>query len=55
MLDHYSDLDIIDEKLLPSSCTPELKAEVQSERDVVATHESIARADQPIVRAEAGQ
>jgi putative membrane protein len=55
VLDHYDDLDTIDEKLLPSSCTPELKAEVVSERGTIATHEVIARSDEPIVRAEAGQ
>src|SRR6185312_7034345 len=55
VLDHYDDLDAIDQHLLPSSCTPELKAEVTSERATVAAHESIARAKQPIVQAEAGQ
>lgn len=55
VLDHYDDLDTLDTDLLPSSCTPELKTEVASERATVAMHESIARTDQPIVRAEAGQ
>jgi hypothetical protein len=41
------------EKLLPSTCTPDLKAEVQAERLTVATHEAIAHAVEPTVRAEA--
>ncbi len=55
VLDHYGDLHTLDETLLPSACAAELKTEVQSERDTVAMHESIARADQPVVRAKAGQ
>ena len=54
-MDHYDDLDTIDEKLLPSSCTALLKAEVGAERAVVAAHESIARTYEPAVRSQAGQ
>lgn len=53
LLDHVGDLDTIDEKLLPSTCTPDLKSEVQAERGVVATHEAIAHAIEPTVRAAA--
>src|SRR4051812_37752252 len=50
VLDHYDDLSTIDDDLLPSSCTPELKAEVQAERNVVAMHETLARTAEPVVR-----
>jgi putative membrane protein len=53
LLDHVEDLDTIDDKLLPASCTPDLKAEVAAERVVVATHEAIAHAVEPTVRAAA--
>jgi putative membrane protein len=53
LLDHIGDLDAIDDKLLPSTCTPDLKAEVQAERLTVATHEAIVHAVEPTVRAEA--
>jgi putative membrane protein len=53
VLDHYDDLMVIDDDLLPSTCTPELKAEVEAERTTVATHESLARTLEPAVRAAA--
>ena len=53
LLDHIGDLDAIDEKLLPSTCTPDLKAEVQAERLAVAIHEAIAHTIEPTVRAQA--
>jgi len=53
LLDHIGDLDAIDEKLLPSTCTADLKAEVQAERLTVATHEAIVHAIEPTVRAAA--
>ncbi|HVV50953.1 MAG TPA: DUF4142 domain-containing protein [Polyangia bacterium] len=53
VLDHYDDLDTIDDDLLPSVCTPDLKAEVAAERNVVAMHETLARAAEPAVRAAA--
>jgi putative membrane protein len=53
VLDHYDDLSTIDDDLLPSSCTPELKAEVAAERNVVAMHETLARSAEPVVRAAA--
>jgi putative membrane protein len=55
LLDHVGDLDTIDGKLLPASCTADLKAEVAAERVVVATHEAIAHAIEPAVRAAAGK
>jgi hypothetical protein len=53
LLDHIDDLATIDEKLLPSSCTPDLKSEVTAERGVVAVHEAIAHTIEPTVRAAA--
>jgi putative membrane protein len=55
VLDHVEDLDTIDEKLLPSTCTPDLKAEVQAERAVVAKHQGIAHVIEPTVRAQANR
>jgi putative membrane protein len=53
VLDHVDDLDVIDEYLLPSACTPDLRAEVEAERATVALHQGIARTIEPIVRAAA--
>ena len=53
VLNHYDNLSTIDDDLLPSSCTPELKAEVQAERNVIAMHETLARSAEPVVRAAA--